>query len=108
MVFGPADFGPACGLVRLGLPGYHPGPRQPPALACRTDAINGGGSAMERDVKYLAPGEGPQFAVLGGDLLSLKAAAEDTGGAFAVFETTVPPQGGPPPHIHHREDESFY
>jgi mannose-6-phosphate isomerase-like protein (cupin superfamily) len=25
-----------------------------------------------------------------------------------MSEISVPPAGGPPPHIHHREDESFY
>jgi quercetin dioxygenase-like cupin family protein len=25
-----------------------------------------------------------------------------------LFDVVILPQGGPPPHIHHREDESFY
>jgi len=29
-------------------------------------------------------------------------------GAIAVVEIIAFPQNGPPPHIHHREDESFY
>jgi mannose-6-phosphate isomerase-like protein (cupin superfamily) len=33
---------------------------------------------------------------------------EDSGGTFSLFETVTPPQAGPPPHVHHREDESFY
>ena len=32
----------------------------------------------------------------------------DTGGAFALIEVLVPPQSGPPPHLHRREDEAFY
>jgi quercetin dioxygenase-like cupin family protein len=63
---------------------------------------------MERDIKHVPAGAGPVFRVIGGDLVTVKAAAEDTGDSFTVFETTVPPQGGPPPHVHHREDESFY
>ena len=63
---------------------------------------------MERDIKYLAPGEGTVFQVLGGDVVMVKAVSEDTGGSFSVFETLVPSQGGPPPHVHHREDEAFY
>lgn len=44
-----------------------------------------------------------------GDLYGIKAKSEDTGGAYALFETTVTPGlPGPPPHIHHREDEAFY
>jgi quercetin dioxygenase-like cupin family protein len=33
---------------------------------------------------------------------------KDTGGAFFLAEMSVLPGGGPPPHIHHREDESFH
>ena len=32
----------------------------------------------------------------------------DTGGAFFLADVLVPPGGGPPPHIHDREDETFY
>lgn len=43
-----------------------------------------------------------------GDLYTVKASGEDTGGAFALIEVLVPPQSGPPPHLHRREDEAFY
>lgn len=43
-----------------------------------------------------------------GDHYTIKASGKDTGGAFAVIEVLVPPQSGPPPHIHRREDEAFY
>ena len=44
-----------------------------------------------------------------GDLYEFKAVSGDTGGAFATWETTATPGlPGPPPHIHHREDETFY
>jgi quercetin dioxygenase-like cupin family protein len=33
---------------------------------------------------------------------------QDTNGAFALSELTAQPEFAPPPHIHHREDESFY
>jgi quercetin dioxygenase-like cupin family protein len=55
----------------------------------------------------LRAGEGPSIWVAG-DLYTIKASREDTGGAFALIETRVPPGGGPPPHVHHREDEAFY
>jgi mannose-6-phosphate isomerase-like protein (cupin superfamily) len=32
----------------------------------------------------------------------------DTAGAFALFDVTSPPSGGPPLHVHHRGDEFFY
>ena len=54
----------------------------------------------DRTVAHLAPGEGESVWLLG-DLYTFKAESEDTGGAFALWETTTPPQGGPPPHLHH-------
>jgi quercetin dioxygenase-like cupin family protein len=33
---------------------------------------------------------------------------KETDGAFFLAEMSVPPGGGPPPHIHRREDESFH
>ncbi len=53
------------------------------------------------------PGEGQQLWVLG-DLYTFKARGADTGGAVGVFEGLIYPQNGPPPHIHLREDESFW
>jgi quercetin dioxygenase-like cupin family protein len=43
-----------------------------------------------------------------GDLYSLLATGEETNNAFFQFEAIVPKDGGPPPHVHSREDESFY
>src|SRR5438552_907045 len=54
-----------------------------------------------------SPGEGRSFWMLG-DLYTIKVEDADTGGKYAAVEATVAPQNGPPPHIHHREDESFY
>ena len=47
---------------------------------------------------YWGPGDRVTFLVTG---------AESHGGCFIV-EGMVPPGGGPPPHIHRFEDESFY
>jgi mannose-6-phosphate isomerase-like protein (cupin superfamily) len=55
----------------------------------------------------LHAGKGPAYWVVG-DLYTILAAGEDTGGAFALIHALVPPQSGPPPHLHHREDEAFY
>jgi quercetin dioxygenase-like cupin family protein len=52
-------------------------------------------------------GEGRRFAIPGG-ICTIKATGEDTGGTYAVIEMLIPPQVGPPPHIHSREIESFY
>ncbi len=43
-----------------------------------------------------------------GDRYTFVLTAEQTDGAYAVFEFFVPPGSGSPPHIHHREDEAFY
>ena len=42
-----------------------------------------------------------------GELLTLYATAEQTGGAFSLMEERLPKGAEPPPHVHHREDESF-
>jgi quercetin dioxygenase-like cupin family protein len=54
-----------------------------------------------------SPGEGKSFW-LAGDLATFKATSVDTGRAYLLMEVTTPPQGGPPPHMHTREDEVFY
>jgi mannose-6-phosphate isomerase-like protein (cupin superfamily) len=43
-----------------------------------------------------------------GELVTRKVAGEQTGGAYSIFEVVSQPQGGPPPHVQHREDECFY
>ena len=43
-----------------------------------------------------------------GDHYTFLVTGEDTGGAYFVMEALVPSGGGPPPHIHTREDETFY
>lgn len=55
----------------------------------------------------LQPGEGRSID-LGGFLMSVKAAAEDTDGAFTLLEATEPPHFGPPMHIHRDAAEAFY
>lgn len=40
--------------------------------------------------------------------MTIKLDAEKTGGAMAVIESVVAPGGGPPMHIHSKEDELFY
>ncbi len=61
-----------------------------------------------REVTHSAEGEGRTVWMVGTDLITFKATGEDTDGAFALFDSLVLPGGGPPPHIHTREAESFY
>jgi mannose-6-phosphate isomerase-like protein (cupin superfamily) len=41
-------------------------------------------------------------------LLTVKATGATTGGAYDLVEELIPPGFSPPPHIHYREEESFY
>lgn len=51
--------------------------------------------------------EGRTLAIVG-DVYRFLATGADTDGSYAQFEAIVPPGGGPPPHIHLREEEGFY
>jgi mannose-6-phosphate isomerase-like protein (cupin superfamily) len=42
------------------------------------------------------------------DLFEFKVVSDDTNGAFSLLEVSAGPDFGPPTHIHHREDETFY
>lgn len=62
---------------------------------------------MSDTPRIVAPGEGPTWFVVG-DAYRMLATAEQTSGRYAIFEATVPPGSGPPPHRHAREAEAFY
>src|SRR5262249_6708485 len=51
--------------------------------------------------------EGRTVAVVG-DAYRFLATGDDTNGKYAMFEAVVQPGGGPPPHVHSREEEGFY
>src|SRR3954453_11813051 len=55
----------------------------------------------------LEPGGGLSLWVMG-SIYTFKARGRETGGAYAIVEAAVPPGQGPPPHIHHAEDECFF
>jgi mannose-6-phosphate isomerase-like protein (cupin superfamily) len=55
----------------------------------------------------LRPGEGREID-LGAFSMSVKAAGEQTDGAFTLLEADEPPGFGPPLHIHHDAAEAFY
>jgi quercetin dioxygenase-like cupin family protein len=52
------------------------------------------------------PGQGNDLHAFG-DLLSVMLAGEQTGSALTVMFDITPPGGGPPLHVHSREDELF-
>src|SRR4051812_41791567 len=53
------------------------------------------------------PARGRTVAVVG-DVYRFLATGEDTNGKYALWEAIVPPGGGPPLHVHSREEEGFY
>src|SRR6266436_7098567 len=53
------------------------------------------------------PTQGRTIAVVG-DVYRFLATGDDTNGKYALIEAIVPPGGGPPPHVHSREEEGFY
>ena len=53
------------------------------------------------------PPDGGSTVFLVGDTYTTLLSGAQTGGAFALLEALVPPDTGPPPHVHHAEDETF-
>lgn len=62
---------------------------------------------MNRKVTFRTALEGSSVAVVG-DLYRFLAVGDDTDGKYALWEAIVPPGGGPPPHVHSREEECFF
>ena len=57
--------------------------------------------------KHVGPGAGQVYRVIG-DLVTIKALAVDTGGAYSLFEVHTAPGHDPPPHLHHYEDVALF
>ena len=64
---------------------------------------------MSNDARVIQvdPGEGTAYSAAG-DIYRVLAPGDQTGGVYALSEIRVSPNNGPPPHIHSREDESFF
>ncbi|MGH4012968.1 MAG: quercetin 2,3-dioxygenase, partial [Pseudonocardiaceae bacterium] len=62
---------------------------------------------MSFGVEGYALGEGEGIWFLNG-LLTVKAGGQDTQDAFTLIECELMAGFGPPPHIHHNEEEGFY
>ena len=60
-----------------------------------------------RKIKILEPNKGKHIAIVG-DINTILASKEDTGGTYSFIEAKVFPGGGPIPHIQTREHEGFY
>ena len=57
--------------------------------------------------RVLGRGEGLRLQSGPGRDLIFKVTGEDTGGAFDYFIVEVAPHGGPPLHVHHKQEETI-
>jgi quercetin dioxygenase-like cupin family protein len=64
-------------------------------------------TTTQNQVKYVPAGTGPMYSGPG-DRISFLATGAETQGSLFIVEAVAAPGGGPPPHLHHFEDESFY
>ncbi|MFO1478363.1 MAG: cupin domain-containing protein [Verrucomicrobiota bacterium] len=48
-----------------------------------------------------------KIITVAGDRVAILVDGRDTQGHYVIMEATLPPKGGPPPHVHTREDETF-
>ena len=62
---------------------------------------------MKHQPTVRPPSQGRTIALVG-DIYRYLATGDETNCKYALFETLVGPGGGPPPHIHSREEEGFY
>jgi len=58
--------------------------------------------------KVLEPHEGLRLQSGPGRDLVFKVTGDDTAGAFDYFVVEVAPNGGPPLHVHHRQEETIH
>jgi mannose-6-phosphate isomerase-like protein (cupin superfamily) len=63
---------------------------------------------MEKGVAHVPPGAGSKSLWVLGELVTYKTTSDQTGGAYSLFEVESRPGDGPPPHVQHWEDESFW
>ena len=54
------------------------------------------------------PGEGKKLRIFGGVEFLVKISSQDNGGAFTLLDNVNPGGTFLPPHVHGREDETFY
>lgn len=62
---------------------------------------------MEAKVQVLAPGEGRKVRFAGSDTI-FKVTGDETGDRYEIHESSLPPGGGPPPHVHGRVVHAFF
>jgi len=60
-----------------------------------------------RGARYVRAGQGPTIWAAS-DVYTVKATSAQTGGLLGFVEASVPPGGGPEPHAHNDQAETFY
>lgn len=61
----------------------------------------------ERSVHHVPAGQGLCLQY-GGQTMHVKLAAAQSDGELTVIEDVIPPDSGPPLHVHEKENESYY
>ena len=61
----------------------------------------------ERTIHYVPAGLGPCIRY-GGQEMNVKVGAAQSNGELTIIEDVIPPDSGPPLHVHEKEDESYY
>jgi quercetin dioxygenase-like cupin family protein len=62
---------------------------------------------MYNEFVYLRANIGEAYWVMG-DMFTYLVTGEQSGGSYFTLIANVAPNGGPPPHVHHLEEEQFY
>ena len=62
---------------------------------------------MSNKFIYLRANTGEAYWVMG-DLFTYLVTGAESGESYFTLLTNVQPNGGPPPHVHHLEEEQFY
>ena len=63
--------------------------------------------SVDGQAVHVPPGKGKRLWVAD-KLMTFVVSGGETGGAYALTDSTVPPGGEAPPHVHRREDEAFW
>jgi mannose-6-phosphate isomerase-like protein (cupin superfamily) len=65
-------------------------------------------SRKQRPIHVRAPAPPPEVIGPGGERYLALTTQAETRGLYFLAHVLVPPNGGPPMHVHHREDKGFF
>lgn len=64
--------------------------------------------SSNREIRIVRPKDQVRTIQAAGDEYRFLATGAETDGQYFLIEARVPPEGGPPAHVHSREEEAFY